>query len=140
MLKKLLLIFCVSFLFEGLVFAQSNPERLKESKNPFARKRERSKTKGAVFSKRGRTKQFGDISSFVNHRTRATSTFWSRLAFWKYFKKNKAKTTNYSYGRLRRSEMRGLFKRERTSGKWFKERSLRKLNKKRNRYRRRNGY
>jgi hypothetical protein len=140
MLKKLLIIFCVSFLFEGPVFAQSNSERLRESKNPFGRKREKRKTSGSVFSKRGRTKQFGDISSFVNHRTRATSTFWSRLAFWKYFKKNKAKTNNYSYGRLRRSEMRGLFKRERTSGKWFKERSLRKLNRKRNRYRRRNGY
>jgi hypothetical protein len=140
MFKKPIIFFCLLFLLDGMVFAQSNPERLKENKNPFGRKRERRKTSGNVFSKRGKTKQFGDISSFVSHRTRATSTFWSRLAFWRYFKKTKSNKTNYSYGKLRRSEMRGLFKRQRTSGKWFKERTLRKLNKNRNRYRRKNGY
>jgi hypothetical protein len=140
MVNRLLIIFCLLFLSEGILLAQSNPERLRESKNPFGRKREGSKTRGSVFKKRGRTKQFGDISSFVNHRTRVASNFWSRLAFWKYFKKNKSKASNYNYGKLRRSEMRGLFKRQRTSGKWFKERTLRKLNKKRNSFRRRNGY
>jgi hypothetical protein len=140
MFKRSIIIFCLLFVSEGILLSQSNPERLRESKNPFGRKREKSKTSGSVFKKRGRTKQFGDISSFVNHRTRVASNFWSRLAFWKYSNKNKAKPTNYSYGKVRRSEMRGLFKRQRTSGKWFKERTLRKLNKKRNSYRRRNGY
>lgn len=140
MFKKLFVILIFSLLTEGVVFAQSRNESLREPKNPFGRKRERSKTQGKVFRKRGKTKQFGDISGFVNHRTRVSNGFFRRLAFWKSNKGNKAKTTNYSYGKLKRSEMRGLFKRERTSGKWFKERSLKKLNRSRNRYRRRNGY
>ncbi len=140
MLKRFLFVLCFIFLADGVLLAQSGSERLKEPKNPFGRKRERSKTEGKVFRKRGKTKQFGDISGFVNHRTRVGSNFWSRLAFWKSNKGNKAKTSNYNYGKLKRSEMRGLFKRERTSGKWFKERTLKKINRNRNRYRRKNGY
>jgi hypothetical protein len=140
MLKRFFIIFSFVIVADNILLAQSGTEKLREPKNPFGRKRERNKTEGKVFRKRGKTKQFGDISGFVNHRTRVGSSFWRRLAFWKANKSNKAKTSNYSYGKLKRSEMRGLFKRERTSGKWFKERSLKKLNRSRNRYRRRNGY
>jgi hypothetical protein len=139
MFKQICLALLLFVLADNTLFAQSNSERLKENKNPFGRKRERSKTAGKVFRKRGKTKQFGDISSFVKHRTRATSGFWSKLFFWRYSKTTK-KSSNYSYGKMKRRELKGLFKRQRTGGKWFKERSLKKLNRQRQRYRRKHNY
>jgi hypothetical protein len=140
MFKKLFILLSFTLLAECISFGQSRSENLREPKNPFGRKREKTKTRGKVFQKRSKTKQSGDISGFLNHRTRVSNNFFRRLAFWKSNKNNKAKTNNFSYGKLKRSEMRGLFKRERTSGKWFKERTLKKLNRNRNRYRRRYGY